>query len=72
MKELGTVGEDGQMISRGKRVTGEFEVGELAQWDLQKARRESCGFPGELAEALHWAEDFRKTIDGLDFLFDKN
>jgi hypothetical protein len=72
VKELGTLGKDGQMILRGEGIAGEFEVGKLAKWDLQKAGRESCGFPGELAEALHGAEDLRKLIEGLDVLFDKN
>lgn len=72
MRELGTVGKDGQMILRGEGVAGEFEAGKLAQWNLRKAGRESCGFPDELAEALHRAEDLRKTIEGLDVLFDRN
>lgn len=70
VKELGALGEDGQMILHGEGVGGELEVGELGQWDVQKAGGESCGFPGELAEVFHWAEDLRKTIEGLDFLFD--
>ena len=57
MRELGAVGKGVQMISQGKGAAGEFEVGKLGEWDLQKAGRESCGFPDELAEAWHGAEE---------------
>ena len=72
MNELDTLGRDGQTILHGEGVAGEFEVGELGQWDLQKSGRESCGYPGEVAEGLHRAEDWRKTIEVLEVLFDRN